>query len=128
MRIARLPDGQELQFPDEAPDEEMHAKVRDHMKGQAQRAEDTQLTAVRNQALTAVAQQIGQLSKVVYKLCEDQATTQRLLLQTVGAINRLEQSVGQAAQQVVSAVMAPTRQEIERDDDGKIAATNITKG
>jgi hypothetical protein len=77
-KIARLPDGQEIPFPDETADEEMHAKVRERLTGQAQRAEDTQMTAARNQALMAVAQQIGQLSQVVYKLCEDQATTQRL--------------------------------------------------
>lgn len=123
-----------MPFPDEMPDEQMHREVKKKLgievlptPEETMRSEDMQMSGARNEALALLGQQVQTLSQVVYKLCEDQKVTQRLLSQVVGAIGRLDQSVVTAAQQITDAVMAPSRQEVERGDDGKIAATNIFK-
>lgn len=133
-KYARLADGSSMPFPDEMPDEQMHREVKKKLgievlptPEETMRSEDMQMSGARNEALALLGQQVQTLSQVVYKLCEDQKVTQRLLSQVVGAIGRLDQSVVTAAQQITDAVMAPSRQEVERGDDGKIAATNIFK-
>lgn len=127
-KIARLPDGQMLGFDDGIPDEEMHRGVKRHMGIEMAPTEQEVLHKERVAADAARNVNLQQLTQVVAKLCADQQMTQRLLQQVAAAIGKLEQTVSSAAQQVSSAVMAPVRQDIERDEDGKISATNITKG
>ena len=127
-KIARLADGRELPFPDDLPDEEMHARVREHLTGEAARAEDVGLAGQRNRLLMALGQQIGQLGTVVADLSAQQAATQRLLAQVAGAIERLQGGIDGAAARIEAAVMSTVVQTIERDEDGRIRSTTLRRG
>ena len=128
MKIARLADGQMLEFGDDVDDNEMTRRVQKHMGIQVpptpeemMHDERKAVDGQRNKLLMTLAQQVGQLGQVIYKLCEDQKATQQVLA-------TLSQTIASAAQQVSDAVMAPAHQEIDRDEDGKIVSTTIRKG
>lgn len=127
-KVAVLADGRELQFPDDLPDEEMHARVRETIRGEQTHAESTALDGQRNKLLMGLMQSIGQTNTLLAKLCKDQYATQQLLSGLVQRIGSLEQTIGQAAQRVEAAVTATAVQTVERGDDGKITKTTITKG
>jgi hypothetical protein len=108
-KYAKLADGRELQFPDDLPDEEMHARVREHLNGERTRVEDVGLAGQRNKMLMALAQQLTQTNQLIMRLCQDQYRTHELL------------------QQIAQVLAAPTRQKVLRADDGKIDETITTK-
>jgi hypothetical protein len=145
MTKARLADGRELDFPDDMPDEQIHAEVRKLIGGaQAQQPspqgaapmapsmpqgmdpETKQMSGVRNQALMAVAQQMSGLNQTMARLCQDNAQTQAMLGQVVQAVGQLQQTIDDAARRITDAVMAPAVQTVTRKD-GKITETRISK-
>lgn len=141
MTKARLADGRELNFPDDMPDEQIHAEVRKLIGGaQAQPSpqgaapsapqgmdpETKQISGVRNQALIALANQMSGLNQTVAQLCADNAQTQAALSQVVQAIGQLQQTIDDAARRITDAVLAPSVQTVTRKD-GKITETRISK-
>ena len=127
-KVAVLHDGRELQFPDDLPDEEMHARVRETLRGEATHAESTALDGQRNKLMMALVQSMGQTNTLLAKLCKDQYATQQLLSGLVQRLGALEQTIATAAQRVERAVLAPAVQTVERGEDGKIAKTVVTRG
>lgn len=130
-QYAKLPDGNVLEFPDETPEAEITAKVKQALgvplPEEIARSEDVSLAAQRNQGITALAAQVARLNSGVTRLCDDQYRTNALLEQLIGTIAGLTKTVATSTLALHEAMMATEIMTVERDDAKRISKTTIRK-
>ena len=130
-QYAKLPDGNVLEFPDEMPEAEITAKVKQALgvplPEEIARVEDVNLAAQRNQGIAALAAQVARLNAGITRLCEDQYRTHEPLANLILVVGGLNQTVAEAARVLGDGLRAPERMTVERDEQGRILRTRIEK-
>jgi len=127
-RLARLPDGTTLQFPDGTPDEVIDGAVQQHL-AEAQipkpeevaRQEDVQIETAKVQTLADLGARLASLQQAQIGIGQALGQLARLSLQTNNAIGALQQTVAAVGQQVVAVMSAPKRVTLADGTSGSIA-------